>query len=141
MLARTVHPCDIHAIARMCGVKLHNSADNRSSGRKPGHCYCKPTVRAIGRRHGEQHLAMVLKLINSTGNGHDLHAATLQAVSAVLLTGEVELNANLFLAMDEIDLGRLRVAAKALPGSTADVMAGALLALLTGPAIARRVAC
>ncbi|TPN57326.1 MULTISPECIES: hypothetical protein [unclassified Mesorhizobium] len=83
---------------------------------------------------------MVLKLINSTGNGHDLHAATLQAVSAVLLTGEVELNANLFLAMDEIDLGRLRAATKApLPGSTADVMAGALLALLTGPAIATRV--
>ncbi|RUU84120.1 hypothetical protein EOB59_34730 [Mesorhizobium sp. M7A.F.Ca.MR.176.00.0.0] len=83
---------------------------------------------------------MVLKVINSTGNGH-LHAATLQAVSAVLLTGDIEINTELFLAMDEIDLGRLRAAAKALPGSTADVMAGALLALLTGPAIARRVAC
>ena len=141
MLVRTVHSCDIHAMVRLCGVKLHDSADNRSSGRKHGHCYCKPTVRAIGRRHGEQHLAMVLKLINSTGNGHDLHAATLQAVSAVLLTGDVEINTDLFLVMDEIDLGRLRAAAKALPGSTADVMAGALLALLTGPAIARREAC
>lgn len=58
-------------------------------------------MRAIG--HGEQQLAVV-------------HAAILQAVSAVLLTGEVELNANLFLAMDEIGLGRLRAAAKALPG-------------------------
>lgn len=84
MLARTGrHPCDIHAIARMCGVKLHDSADNRSSGRKPGHCFCKPTVRAIGRRHGESHLAMVLKVINSTDNGRELHAATLQAGHAL----------------------------------------------------------
>lgn len=82
MLARIGdHPCDIHRIARACGVTLHDAEENRTTGRKPGHCYCKPAVRAIGRRHGESHLALVLKLINQTGNGRELHAATLQAVS------------------------------------------------------------
>lgn len=141
MLARTrQHPCDIHRVARACGVTLHDGVENRSSGRASGHCYCKPTVRAIGRAHGEGHLALVLRLINETGNGLHLHASVLQAVSAVVLSGEVEIGSGLFDAMDEIDLGRLRASAKALSGPTADTMAGALLALLRGPAIAKRAA-
>lgn len=58
----------------------------------------------------------------------------------MLLSGEVELDSELFIAMDQIDLGRLRHTTRTLPGATADIMAGALLALLTGPLIARRAA-
>lgn len=50
-------------------------------------------------------------------------------------------DADLFLALDQIDIGRLRATARTLPGNTADIMAGALLALLTGPAIAGRTEC
>jgi hypothetical protein len=53
----------------------------------------------------------------------------------------VETDADLFLALDQIDIGRLRATARTLPGNTADIMAGALLALLTGPAIAGRTEC
>lgn len=75
MLARTgQHPCDIYRVARACGVTLHDGADNRTSGRLPGQCYCKPTLRSIGRAHGEGHLAICLRLINETGNGLELHA-------------------------------------------------------------------
>ncbi|ESY21423.1 hypothetical protein [Mesorhizobium sp. LNJC394B00] len=141
MLARTDrHPCDIHAIARTCGVTLHDSADNRSTGRKPGHCYCKPAVRDIGRRYGESHLALVLKLINSTGNGLELHAATLQAVSYLVRIEVMPIGSGLFEALDRIDLGHVRRLAKAMPGSTANNMVAMLYPMLAGTALFEKVA-
>ncbi|ANN59642.1 hypothetical protein A9174_24945 [Mesorhizobium loti NZP2037] len=141
MLARTDHhPCDIFAIARACGVKLHESADSRSSGRQPGHCYCKPTLRAIGRRHGEAHLALVLKVINSTGNGLELHAATLQAVSYLILVEVMPIGSALFEAFDRIDLGHVRRMARAMPGLTSNNMVALLYPMLAGTAIFEKVA-
>jgi hypothetical protein len=141
MLARTGHhPCDIHRVARSCDVTLHDGAENRTSGRESGHCYCKPTVHSIGRQHGEGHLAICLRLINETGNGRELHAAKLRAVSALVLSGWVTVGSDLFDAFDGIDLGRVRGFAKTMPGTTADTMAALLLGLMFGQRIARKAA-
>jgi hypothetical protein len=131
---------DIFRVARQCGVTLVDPGDYRSSGRWPGLCSCKPTVKAIGTANGEAHLALCFRLVMETGNGLELHAATLQAISAVILSGQVAVDSALFDAFDQIDLGRLRRSVKALQAPTADVMAGALLALLAGPGMAARAA-
>jgi hypothetical protein len=136
MLARTGDfPCDIYRIALAAGVTLHDAEENRTSGRKPGHCYCKPAVRAIGRAHGESHLALVLKLINQTGNGRELHAATLQAVSYLVRIEAMPIGSALFDAFDRIDLGHVRRMARAMPGSTAHNMAAMLYPMLASAAL------
>jgi hypothetical protein len=94
MLAR--HPLNLHRVARQCGVKLVDAEDNRSSGRKPGLCACKPTARAIGQAHGEAHLALVFRICTETGNGLELHAATLQALSFLILAEVVPIGSAMF---------------------------------------------
>ena len=133
-------PCDIYRVARQCGVRLHDSADNRTSGRKAGDCYCKPTLRRIGQEHGEAHLALCLRLINETGNGTQLHAATITAVSILLETEAIEVDSHLFDRFDRIDLGRLRQVCRALPGAVAQTMAAMLLGLLHGTSVFERKA-
>lgn len=141
MLARTGDfPCDIYRIARACGVTLHDAEENRTTGRKPGHCYCKPAVRAIGRAYGESHLALVLKLINQTGNGLELHAAILQAVSYLVRIEVMPIGSELFDAFDRIDLGHVRRMARAMPGSTAHNMAAMLFPMIAGGALFERAA-
>lgn len=133
MLARTgPHSCNIHKIARAAGVRLHEAADNRSTGRRAGDCYCKPTVKAIGRAHGEGHLSLVLKLINESGNGRELHAATITAVSMMVLSGLVRVDGSLYCWLDTLDLGKVRERAKAMPGGTAENMAAILIYYVTG---------
>lgn len=141
MLARVGdHPCDIYRIARACGVTLHDAEENRTTGRKPGYCYCKPAVRAIGRAYGESHLALVLKLINQTGNGRELHAATLQAVSYLVRIEAMPIGSDLFDAFDRMDLGYVRRLARAMPGSTAHNMAAMLYPMLAGGALFEKAA-
>jgi hypothetical protein len=106
LMPPSAQPCDIYRVARQCGVRLHDSADNRTTGRRAGDCFCKPTLRTIGRRHGEAHLALCLRLIVETGNGGELHAGTISAISIILQSGMVEIGASLFDRLDGIDLGR-----------------------------------
>ncbi|MBZ9710478.1 hypothetical protein LB543_27650 [Mesorhizobium sp. ESP7-2] len=141
MLARTGDfPCDIHRIARACGVTLHDAEENRTTGRKPGHCYCKPAVRAIGRAYGESHLALVFKLTNQTGNGCELHAATLQAVSYLVRIEAMPIGSELFDAFDRIDLGHVRRLARVMPGSAAHNMVALLFPMLAGTAMFQKAA-
>lgn len=129
------HHCDIHRVAGQCGIKLRDAVES-SSNRRPRECFAKGTLRAIGREHGEAHLALVLRLIVETeGNAAELYSETITAVSRVVLSGLIEVGGTLFDAFDEIDLGQLRAWAQAVRGtaSTGETMATALLWRLAGP--------
>ncbi|KQZ29137.1 hypothetical protein ASD50_18265 [Mesorhizobium sp. Root552] len=134
------HPLNLHRVARQCGVTLVDAEDNRSSGRKPGLCACKPTARAIGQAHGEAHLALVFRLCTETGNGLELHAATLQALSFLILVEVIPIGSALFEAFDRIDLGHVRRLARAMPGSTKHNMVALLYPMLTGTAMFEKAA-
>lgn len=137
---RAPHPLNLHRVARQCGVILVDAEDNRSSGRKPGLCACKPTARAIGQAHGEAHLALVFRLCTETGNGLELHAATLQALSYLVEIEVIPIGSALFEAFDRIDLGHVRRLAKAMPGSTANNMVALLYPILAGITIFEKAA-
>jgi hypothetical protein len=138
MLAR--HPLNLHRVARQCGVTLVDAEDNRTTGRKPGLCSCKPTARAIGHAHGEAHLALVFRLCTETGNGLELHAATLQALSYLIEIEVIPIGSSLFEAFDRIDLGHVRRLARAMPGSTAHNMVALLFPMLAGTAMFEKAA-
>jgi hypothetical protein len=131
---------NLHRIARQCGVILVDSEDNRSSGRKPGLCACKPTAREIGRRRGEAHLALVFRLCTETGNGLELHAATLQALSYLVAIEIMPIGSALFEAFDRIDLGHVRRLARAMPGLTSHNMVALLYPMLAGTTIFEKAA-
>lgn len=104
------HPCDIHKVARQCGVKLFDGHLHSPTSRKPYECFCKPTVRDIGREHGEDHLRLVLMLMTGNkANATELYADMLRAVSMLLITnqGLVKLP-SLTSDFNAIDLGSLR---------------------------------
>jgi hypothetical protein len=61
-----VHRCDIYKIARQCGVKLFDGHLHSPTSRKPFECYCKLTVKDIGRDYGEDHLRLVFMLMTGT---------------------------------------------------------------------------
>jgi hypothetical protein len=111
------HPCDIYRVARQCGVILRDSAEHSPTSRRPCECYTKATLRDIGRAYGKAHLALVLRPIVETGSATELHAATIHAVSSVLLSGQMTIDGALFDAFDRIDLGRLRAWARRTEGS------------------------
>lgn len=133
---------NLHRVARQVGIVLRESADHSPTSVRPRHCFCKPTLRAIGLAHGEAHLAIVLRLIVETkGNAAELHAATIKAVSAVVDSGLVDVDGALFEAMDGIDLRKLRLWSQAARvaragggrASVVDTMAAALLWQLASP--------
>lgn len=110
-------PCDIHLIARQCGVKLHDGSRHYRSDRRAGECFSPATLRRIGRSHGAAHLALVLRLIVETrGNATELFAETLVAVSELLLDQPdlVDRGSSLFDAFDSFDLRGLRQRAHGL---------------------------
>lgn len=132
----TGHSCDIYRVARQCGVILREAHDHSPTSRKPRECFCKPAVRRIGQAHGEAHLALCFRLIvESNGNGCELYADTLTAISMMLTSGYVEPDGDLFEAFDGIDLGAMRRWAHAVRGSatTPETIATALLWCLAGP--------
>lgn len=80
------HRCDIYKIARQCGVVLRNGIDHSPASRKPMECYCKDTLRTIGREHGEEHLKLVLMLMTgSRSNSRELYSDMVKAVSNLLI--------------------------------------------------------
>lgn len=109
--------CDIHKTARRCGVKLFDGARMYKKARGPKECFCPGTLRRIGRALGEAHLELVLRLIVETeGNAAELYGETLMAVSSVLENHPdlIEHGSALFDAFDTVDLGRLRLTARAM---------------------------
>jgi len=109
-------PCDIYRVARQCGVKLFDGHLHSPTSRKPYECYCKPTVRELGRDHGEPHLKLVFMLMTGTkGNAAELYADMLRAVSSVLVQNPTLLKSpSLMTDFNSIDLGSLRRKAKAM---------------------------
>ncbi|MEM6462788.1 MAG: hypothetical protein AAF724_12820 [Pseudomonadota bacterium] len=111
------HRCDIHKVARQCGVKLFNGARHYHSKRRAGECFSPATLRRIGREHGVAHLAIVLRLIVETeGNEKELYGDTMSAISSLLIHRPmlIERGSALFDALDDIDLGLLRRKARSM---------------------------
>lgn len=112
----TNHPCDIYKIARQCGVRLYDGHLHSPTSRKPSECFCKPTVRDIGREHGEDHLRLVLMLMTGTkANASELYSDMIKAVSSLLIQHpNLAKRSTLVNDFDKIDLGSLRRKAKAM---------------------------
>jgi hypothetical protein len=110
------HRCDIFKVAEQCGVKLCDPARHGWSARRPRECYAKKTLKKIGQRHGEAHLALTLRLIVETrGNAAELYSETVQAVSAVVVNPAIEAyGGRLFDEFDCISLADIRDQAKML---------------------------
>ncbi|TGQ79338.1 hypothetical protein EN850_20840 [Mesorhizobium sp. M8A.F.Ca.ET.207.01.1.1] len=126
-------PCDVHKIAEQCGIKVLKPSLHGANAGRARVCFCPITLKRIGQAHGADHLRLVLRLIvESRGNAGELQGDVITAVSAVVLSGLVEIRADLF---DDIDLGQVRTWAQFVkPGcSTQQAMATALLWLLASP--------
>jgi len=110
------HACNIHKVARECGVILLDWQHHSPTSRKARECYCKPTLREIGRRYGEEHLRLVLMLVTGNKrNAGELFADVLKAVSRLLIANpELVRRPSLVSDFDAIDLGALRRDAKAM---------------------------
>lgn len=111
------HKCDIFRVAEQCGVRLVRPDQLRFGQRRARDCYAKKTLKKIGQRHGEPHLALVLRLIVETrGNAAELYSETISSISALLVASPwlVDRGGQLFDQFDEIDLGDVRRQARAL---------------------------
>lgn len=127
------HPCDVHLVAGQCGIKILKPELHGAMGGKPRVCFCPKTLKRIGQAHGADHLRLVLRLIvESSGNAAELQGDVITAVSAVVLSGVVEIHAGLF---DDIDLGQVRTWAQFVKAgcTTQQALATALLWLLASP--------
>ncbi|RWM28485.1 hypothetical protein [Mesorhizobium sp.] len=135
MLNRAPFPCDVHKVAEQCGIKILKP-DLKRPGEQPRTCFCPKTLKMIGRAHGADHLRLVLRLIvESEGNAGELQMETIIAVSNLVMSGFVEIRADLF---DDINLGELRAWAQAVKPrrcSTVAAMTSALLLIFAGPDI------
>jgi hypothetical protein len=111
------HRTDIWRVAEQCGVRLVDpDAHAWRRERRPRECFAKKTLKKIGQRHGEPHLALTLRLIVETyGNATELYSETIQAVSALLADPAIEARGGaLFDQFDRISLAELRRNAKSL---------------------------
>jgi hypothetical protein len=103
-------------VTRALGIKVLDAREHSPTSIRPKHCFCMPTLQKVCA-HGEEHLAVVLKLIVETkGNAAELWAATITAISELLRTMPwlVERGLDLYEAFDRIDLNALRRRAKAI---------------------------
>lgn len=116
MTEACAHRCDIYKVARQCGVKLFDGHLHSPTSRKPFECYCKPTVREIGREYGEDHLRLVFMLMTGTkANAAELYADMIKAVSSILIQNPALVRSpSLVGDFNAIDLGSLRRKAKAM---------------------------
>ena len=130
--------CDIYRVARQCGVILRDSFDHSPTSRKPRECFCKPTLREIGREHGEDHLRLVLQLMVGTAqNSMLIYSDVVKAVSAVLIQCPDLIHSRTLVSdFDAIDLGMLRAKAKAMNCGipTTHVLRVLLMMILNKPA-------
>lgn len=110
------HRTDIFKVAEQCGIRLLKPADHRPLHRRPRECFAKKTLKKIGQRHGEAHLALTLRLIVETrDNATELYSETIHAVSALLENPAIEGRGGaLFDQFDRIALAEVRRDAKAL---------------------------
>ncbi|RWA76887.1 MAG: hypothetical protein EOQ28_04175 [Mesorhizobium sp.] len=128
------HPCDVHKVAEQCGIRILKPDQHYAAASRGRVCFAPKTLKRIGRAHGEDHLRLVLRLIvESEGNAGALQMEPIAAVSNVVLSGLVEIRADL---LDDVDLEQLRAWAQmARPKlcSTTEAMTVALLLLFAGP--------
>ncbi|MCF6120883.1 hypothetical protein L2449_29080 [Mesorhizobium muleiense] len=110
------HRCDIWRISEQCGVRLVDPDAHAWRQRRPRECFAKKTLKKIGQRHGEAHLALTLRLIVETyGNATELYSETIQAVSALVANPAIEARGGkLFDEFDRISLAEIRHQAKVL---------------------------
>lgn len=110
------HRCDIFKVAAQCGVVLTDPDRHAWRARRPRECFAKKTLKKIGQRHGEAHLALTLRLIVETyDNGTELYSETIQAVSALIANPSIEARGGrLFDEFDQIKLAEIRYQAKVL---------------------------
>jgi len=109
----TDHKVNIYRAARDCGVTLLAGHLHSPASRKPRFCFCKPTVRDVGKAHGEAHLKLVLALLTGTdANAMHLYADVIWATSEVLAHNEWLMKSPTLLSdFDCIDIGALRATA------------------------------
>jgi hypothetical protein len=103
-------------VTRGLGIKVYDAWHHSPTSTKPKACYCMPTLQKVVR-HGEPHLTIVLRLIVETKeNATELWAATITAVSELLLTMPwlAHRGLALFEDFDRIDLAALRRRAKSI---------------------------
>lgn len=107
---------DIYRVARQCGVILREAHDHSPTSRKPRECFCKPTLREIGRAHGEDHLRLVLMLMTGARhNSAELYADMIRAVSSLLMRRpDLVRRSSLVEEFNALDLGALRRKAKGM---------------------------
>lgn len=109
---------NVYNVTRPLGVKVLDASLHSPTSVRPKHCFCMPTLQKVVR-HGEDHLTIVLRLIVETkGNATELWAATITAISEMLLAMPwlVERGLSLFDEFDQIDLSSLRRRAKKVKG-------------------------
>jgi hypothetical protein len=107
---------NIHKVARECGVTLRDWKHHSPTSRRSRECYCKPTVREIGRRYGEDHLRLVLMLVTGNPrNAGELYADVLKAVSRLLIANpDLIRRPSLVSDFNAVDLGSLRRGARTM---------------------------
>lgn len=110
------HSVNIYKIARECGVRLRDASEHSPASRRPGDCFCKPTIREIGETHGEAHLRLVLMLLTGDkANAREMYADIIKAVSRLLAQHpDLVRWPSLVDEFNAIDLGLMRRAAKDL---------------------------
>ncbi|UIK05024.1 hypothetical protein [Neorhizobium galegae] len=133
------HSVNIYKIARECGVRLRDASEHSTASRRPGDCFCKPTIREIGDNHGEAHLRLVLMLLTGDrANARELYADMIKAVSRLLAQHpDLVRRPSLVDELNAIDLGSMRRAAKDLKSGvpTSDVLLVMLSLRLMVPAM------
>lgn len=110
------HSCNIFKVARECGVILRDWRHHSPTSRKGRECFCKPTVREIGQRHGEDHLRLVLMLITGNPrNSGELYADVIKAVSKLLAANpDLMRRPSLVSDFNQIDLSAMRRGARSM---------------------------
>ena len=138
-------PCDIFAVAAKCKIRLHPMKDRYAGPLRPFDCFSRQALRRIGRKHGEGHLYLTLRLIVETeGNAAELYHETISGVSSLLATHPelAEWGLALFECFDRISLAEVRRHARVLAvNNRVQEAVAVLLALrlldLDRPAMAR----
>lgn len=122
---------NIFRVAREVGVRLVASKKHSPSSRRPFQCFCKPTIREIGQRWGEEHLRLTLMLVTGTRhNANHLFADVLKAVARLLANNpELIKRPSLVDDFNALDFGQLRRQARGLRSGVATV--DVLVILLT----------
>ncbi|NTZ90447.1 hypothetical protein [Agrobacterium tumefaciens] len=110
------HTVNIFKVARECGVILRDWRHHSPTSRKGRECFCKPTVREIGQRHGEDHLRLVLMLITGNPrNSGELYADVIKAVSRLLIANpDLTRRPSLVADFNQVDLSAMRRGARSM---------------------------